>query len=203
MEEAQYYTDECRKLFELRMSLVPYLYSAFEEYQKTGLPPVSAVVMEYPQDEAARNLDDEYFFGKDLLVCPLTLEDGTSREVYLPEGNWYNFFTGEKIEGGRRLVLEADWNEMLVFARDGALVPVAEPVICVTEDTVFNITVKSFGTNKTGSCVLYEDDFVSFNYESLVAKKQINVTVGDNGKFIVAGAKTSTKYHFLNCIVKD
>ena len=92
MEEAQYYTDECRKLFELRMSLVPYLYSAFEEYQKTGLPPVSAVVMEYPQDEAARNLDDEYFFGKDLLVCPLTLEDGTSREVYLPEGNWYNFF---------------------------------------------------------------------------------------------------------------
>lgn len=51
-------------------------------------------------------------------------------------------------------MLEADWNEMLVFARDGALVPVAEPVICVTEDTVFNITVKSFGTNKTGSCVL-------------------------------------------------
>lgn len=203
MEEAQYYTDECRKLFELRMSLVPYLYSAFEEYQKTGLPPVRAVVMEYPQDEAARNLDDEYFFGKDLLVCPLTLEDGTSREVYLPEGNWYNFFTGEKIEGGRKLVMEADWNEMLVFARDGALVPVAEPVICVTEDTVFNITVKSFGTNKTGSCVLYEDDFVSFNYESLAAKKQINVTVGDNGKFIVSGAKTSTKYHFLNCIVKD
>ena len=203
MEEAQYYTDECRKLFELRMSLVPYLYSAFEEYQKKGLPPVRAVVMEYPQDEAARNLDDEYFFGKDLLVCPLTLEDGTSREIYLPEGTWYNFFTGEKIEGGRRLVLEADWNEMLVFVRDGALVPVAEPVICVTEDTVFNITVKSFGTNKTGSCVLYEDDFVSFNYESLVAKKQINVTVGDNGKFIVSGAKTSTKYHFLNCIVKD
>lgn len=51
--------------------------------------------------------------------------------------------------------------------------------------------------------MLYEDDFVSFNYESLVAKKQINVTVGDNGKFIVSGAKTSTKYHFLNCIVKD
>lgn len=91
----------------------------------------------------------------------------------------------------------------LFLLRDGALVPVAEPVICVTEDTVFNITVKSFGTNKTGSCVLYEDDFVSFNYESLVAKKQINVTVGDNGKFIVSGAKTSTKYHFLNCIVKD
>ena len=83
MEDSAYYTDECRKLFELRMSLVPYLYSAFEEYQKSGLPPVRAVAMEYPADEAVRNLDDEYFFGKDLLVCPLTLEDGTSREVYL------------------------------------------------------------------------------------------------------------------------
>ena len=158
--------------------------------------------MEYPQDEAARNLDDEYFFGKDLLVCPLTLEDGTSREVYLPEGNWYNFFTGEKIEGGRRLVLEADWNEMLVFARDGALIPVAEPVMCVKEDTVFDITVKSFG-NPTGSFVLYEDDFVSFNYESLAAKKQICITANSSGEFIASGAKTSTKYHFLNCIVKD
>ena len=222
MEEAPYYTDECRKLFEIRMSLVPYLYSAFEEYQRTGLPPVRAVAMEYPQDEAARNLDDEYFFGKDLLVCPLTLEDGTSREVYLPEGTWYNFFTGEKIEGGRKLVLEADWNEMLVFARDGALIPVAAPVMCVKEDTVFDITVKSFGENPTGSCVLYEDDFISYDYENAhdsesahdseraqndsnpsAAKKQICITVDDNGTFIVSGAKTSTKYHFLNCIVKD
>ena len=45
--------------------------------------------MEYPQDEAARNLDDEYFFGNDLSLCPLTLEDGTEREVYLPDGIWY------------------------------------------------------------------------------------------------------------------
>ena len=161
-----------------------------------------SVAMEYPQDEVARNLDDEYFFGKDLLVCPLTLEDGTSREVYLPEGTWYNFFTGEKIEGGRRLVLEADWNEMLVFAREGALVPLAKPVQCVTEYTMFEITVKNYG-KPTGSCKLYEDDFVSFNYEKDGSKKEIIITADENGNFIASGAKTSTKYHFLNCIVKD
>ena len=99
-------------------------------------------------------------------------------------------------------MLEADWNEMLVFAREGALVPLAKPVQCVTEYTMFEITVKNYG-KPTGSCKLYEDDFVSFNYGSLAAKKQINVIVGDNGEFIASGAKSSTKYHFLNCIVKD
>ena len=146
-------------------------------------------------------MDDEYFFGKDLLVCPLTLEDGTSREVYLPDGIWYNFFTGESIEGGRRLVLQADWNEMLAFAREGAVIPVARPNLCITKDTVFEITVKSFG--KPGSCELYEDDFVSFDYENTTEKKTIRIVADDDGTITAYGAKTSKKYRFLNCIVTE
>ena len=76
-------------------------------------------------------------------------------------------------------------------------------MICVTEDTVFNITVKSFGTNKTGSCVLYEDDFVSFDYEKTGFENEIIIAADENGKFIANGAKSSIKYHFLNCIVKN
>ena len=115
--------------------------------------------MEYPADEAVRNLDDEYFFGKDLLVCPLTLEDGTSREVYLPAGIWYNFFTGEKIEGGKNIIMQADWNEMLVFAREGVVILLAKPNLSITKDIVFEITIKKFG--KSGSCELYEDDAIA------------------------------------------
>ena len=201
MEDSAYYTDECRKLFELRMSLVPYLYSAFEEYQKSGLPPVRAVAMEYPADEAVRNLDDEYFFGKDLLVCPLTLEDGTSREVYLPAGIWYNFFTGEKIEGGKNIIMQADWNEMLVFAREGVVILLAKPNLSITKDIVFEITIKKFG--KSGSCELYEDDFVSFDYEKTAEKKKISIIADGDETIAVYGAKTSRKYCFLNATVKD
>ena len=112
-----------------------------------------AVAMEYPADEAVRNLDDEYFFGKDLLVCPLTLEDGTSREVYLPAGIWYNFFTGEKIEGGKNIIMQADWNEMLVFAREGVVILLAKPNLSITKDIVFEITIKKFGSLEVVNCM--------------------------------------------------
>lgn len=164
MPESEYYTSECRKLFELRMSLLPYLYSAFAEYSRTGKPPVRALVLDYPEDLDARMVDDEYLFGESLLVCPLTYEEGTSRKVYLPEGSWYDFFTGEMTEGGRTVEVHAAYNEIPVFAKDGAVIPMAKPVPYVAKDTVFEMEVRTFG-EADGSFVLYEDDFETFDYE--------------------------------------
>lgn len=93
MEEAEYYTDVCRRYHEIRMSLLPYLYSAFVKYWKEGIPPVRALAMDY-EDEQAGNVDDEYMLGDSLLVAPMTLEDGVCRKVYLPEGKWYDFWEG-------------------------------------------------------------------------------------------------------------
>ena len=109
-------------------------------------------------------VDDEYLFGESLLVCPLTYEDGKSRSVYLPAGDWYDFFTGEKIAGGRRLEIHAEYDQIPVFAKDGAIVPLAAPVQCVEPDTTFDITIRIFG-EPDGSFVLYDDDFESFAYE--------------------------------------
>lgn len=164
MEDAAYYTDAVRKLFDLRMSLLPYLYSAFVRYHNTGVPPVRSLVFDDPEDIEARNIEDQYMFGDDLLICPLVAEDGTSREVYLPDGNWYNFFTKEKVAGGRRFTVHADDTEIPVYVREGAIVPLAKPVEYVGTDTVFEITVLAFGTPER-DFVLYEDDFVSFDYE--------------------------------------
>lgn len=76
MEGAEYYTKECRKLFELRMSLLPYLYSAYVDYYRTGKPPIRALLMDYPEDAAARAVDDEFLFGESMLVCPLLMRMG-------------------------------------------------------------------------------------------------------------------------------
>lgn len=164
MPDAAYYTEACRKLAELRMSLLPYLYSAYAVYCRTGKPPIRALLMDYPGDLNVRMVDDEYLFGESMLVCPLTYEDGTSRKVYLPEGNWYNFFTGEMTVGGREKEVHADYDQIPVFVKEGAIIPLAKPVLSVRSDTVFEMEVRIFGEGD-GKFVLYSDDFESFDYE--------------------------------------
>lgn len=164
MADADYYTDKCRSYFELRMQLLPYLYSAFVDYHKWGIPPIRALVMDYPEEEAVRNLDDEYMFGRNLLVCPLTLEDGTSRQVYLPKGRWHNYFTGEVLEGGFTRTVEAAYDEIPVFVKDNSLLPIAKPVAYVEKAAHFEIQVRSFGDGEA-DFTLYEDDYETFAYE--------------------------------------
>ena len=152
------------------------------------------MVIEDPEDYEARGIDDQYFFGRDLLVCPLTLEDGDSREVYLPAGLWYGFFDGQPYEGGRRFSVQAKEEEIPVFVRDGAIVPMAEPVLCVREDTVFEMTIRSYG-RKEGAYTLYEDDFTSFRYENEEMRKVVIRRDGD-GKIEIAGGENSQRYRF-------
>ena len=164
MKSCEYCTNACRKLFELRMTFLPYLYSAFVEYRQKGIPPIRAVAMEYPDDLEVRNIDDQYFFGKDILVCPLTLEDGDCRKVYFPSGKWHDFFSGKIYEGNTWVEIYAKEDEIPLFVRDNAIVPLAEPVQYICEDMVFEMSVRSFGQGKA-EFVLYEDDFTTFEYE--------------------------------------
>ncbi len=193
MSTAQYYTDECRKLFELRMSLLPYLYSAFVEYSQTGKPPIRALVMDYPEDLNARMVDDEYLFGESMLVCPLTYEEGTSKEIYLPEGDWYDFFTGERIAGGKTMQVQAEYNQIPVFVKAGAIIPLAKPVTCVDKDTVFEMEVKTFG-EADGTFVLYEDDFETFAFEQKQNKIVIEKHPGT--ELVIQKENETTRYSF-------
>ncbi|MCR5041613.1 MAG: glycoside hydrolase [Clostridia bacterium] len=93
--------DEVRELLELRESLVPRLKAAFDLYRDTGIPPVRALVMDYTDDPEAGGIDDEYLFCSDLLVAPITGTQSDAREVYLPAGDWFDFYTGEPVPNGR------------------------------------------------------------------------------------------------------
>lgn len=178
METAGYYTEECRKLFELRMQLLPYLYSAFVEYSNTGKPPIRALVLDYPEEEQTRMVDDEYMFGESMLVCPLTYEEGTSKTIYLPEGVWYQFFTGERFEGGRTVEIHAEYHQIPVFVKEGAIIPLAKPVPYVAKDTIFEMELKIFG-EADAEFILYEDDFETFQYEQCRNKVVITKHSGE------------------------
>ncbi len=92
--------NKVRELLKLRKSLVPMLKSAFDKYRDSGVAPIRALVSDYTDDENTFEIDDEYIFCDDLIVCPI-MNDKDEREVYLPKGNWRDFWTKEKVNSGR------------------------------------------------------------------------------------------------------
>jgi len=91
--------DEFRDLINLRESLKPMLMKAFDEYHKTGKAPIRALVSDYTSDPETYAIDDQYIFCDNLVVAPIIVGD-TKRRVYLPEGNWVNYFTREPQQSG-------------------------------------------------------------------------------------------------------
>lgn len=143
LDEMPWETHDCvkeiKELLEIRTSLIPYLYSAYYRYHKEGIPPVRALVCEF-SDEFAKNCDNEYMFGDSLLVAPILYPE-CCREVTLPEGIWYDFYTGEEKSG--TFIYESE--NMPVFVKDGTLLPIAEPVQYTDSDTVYKINLRAFG----------------------------------------------------------
>lgn len=92
--------DKVRELLKERQKLVPMLKEAFEKYKKTGIAPVRALVSDYTDDKETYEIDDEYIFCDRLIVAPMTEEDNDRRRVYLPEGNWVDYWTKQPVKSG-------------------------------------------------------------------------------------------------------
>ena len=111
----------------LRYRLIPYLYKAMEQAAATGLPVMRSMALAFPDDRAAWAFDDQFMCGADLLVAPCLRADGRVR-FYLPAGTWHRFPSGDALAGGRCLELNLSLDEMAVFARAGAAIPLGPRV---------------------------------------------------------------------------
>ncbi|GHV53055.1 glycosyl hydrolase family 31 [Spirochaetia bacterium] len=163
MDESGEITAIAASLLKLRMKLLPYLYTAFRRYHTEGLPPVRALVLDYPKDGRTHSIDDQYILGDSLLVAPVFWGQN-SRTVFLPEGDWYDFWTHEKINGGRAISYDAPLDRIPVFIKSGSILPLAEPVQYVDAETLFSMTIFCFGVGGK-NFTLYEDDGTSLAYE--------------------------------------
>jgi len=152
-----------RSLIELRMRLIPYLYAAFAAYRFEGKPPFRALLLDYPDDKAVWDLQDEYMMG-DRLLCAPFINGASTREVYLPQGVWYDFNTNKMYEGGKKYTVSMSLNEIPIFVKDGSILPLAQPVEFITDETVFQIDCQVYGS-PAEQFVLFEDDGVTFNFE--------------------------------------
>lgn len=123
-----------KKWWKLRYALIPYILQESRKATESGSTLLQALVFHHPDDRTCWHIDDEYYFGDSFLVAPVMNSDNR-RDVYLPEGSWVNFFTGERIEGGRWLKdIEVPLEEMPVYVREGSVIPVYPDAVDCTDD---------------------------------------------------------------------
>jgi alpha-glucosidase/alpha-D-xyloside xylohydrolase len=153
----------CRKYLELRYRLMPYLYSAVRETCETGLPIVRALWLHHPEEPPAVARGDEYLWGRDILVAPVSEKGAVSRKLYLPRGTWYDFWTEERVEGGREIERPVDLATIPLYVRAGAVVPFG-PLRQYTAEPVEGPLTLVVHPGRDGAFTLYEDDGISFDF---------------------------------------
>lgn len=123
-----------KRWWRLRYRLIPYIGQQAELTTHSGWPMIQALLLRHPHDRQVWHIDDEYYFGQSFLVAPV-MSDDNKRDIYLPEGKWVNFFTGERLDGGRWIYgYECPLELMPVFVRPGTTIPVYPDDVDCTDD---------------------------------------------------------------------
>ena len=152
-----------RKAIELRYRLLPYFYTATWQCAQTGHPIVRPLVLAYQEDERTHSLEDEFLCGDALLVAPIYKPHATSRTVYLPAHQWYDFWTDEPHAGPATLELNAPLDLIPVFVRAGTVLPMWPVMQHTGERRVDTLILHVYAGN--GDSVLYEDDGATMAYQ--------------------------------------
>jgi alpha-glucosidase len=115
--------DITRKFVELRYQLLPYLYTMFWHYVNDGVPMLKPLVYFDQLDKQTHYRTDEFIFGNQILVCPILEPNAQGRRMYLPQGNWYNYWTNEIVKGKKELWVATDFDQIPIFIKEGAIIP--------------------------------------------------------------------------------
>ena len=146
-----------RRAIELRYELLPYIYNVLEQASETGLPALRPLFLEFPDDEHVAAIDDEFLFGADLLVAPVLHEGVTERDVYLPPGTWFDYWTGKSYAGGTTIQMPVTLDSIPIFVRAGGFL-FRQPVVQSTADMPGNALEVLVAPAKESASDLYEDD---------------------------------------------
>lgn len=151
-----------KKSIELRYELLPYIYDLYYISHKEGLPIFRPMIMEYEKDMNLLNIREQFMLGENMIVAPVLYEGERSKTVYLPKGIWFNYFTMEKLQGGKWYKLPCELDEILVFVKEGAIIPTYNKKFRNVKERPKNILLKVFGENAKG--FHYNDDGHTMEY---------------------------------------
>jgi alpha-D-xyloside xylohydrolase len=149
----------------LRYNLMPYIYSMAGMTYFNDYTIMRALVMDFSKDAKVNNIGDQYMFGPALMVCPVYTYGAREREVYFPKtSGWYDFYTGKHISGGQQLKVQAAYERIPLYIREGAIIPYGPDMQYSDEKPADKITLYVYA-GQNGSFTLYEDEGVNYNYE--------------------------------------
>ncbi|MFN2444431.1 MAG: glycoside hydrolase family 31 protein [Vicinamibacterales bacterium] len=153
-----------RAAIELRYQLLPHIYNVMAESAVSGLPAMRPLVLEYPDDQQTWALDNAFMFGGDLLIAPVLNEAERERDVYLPKGDWYDFWTGTRTAGGANVRTPVTLERIPIFVRGGAFI-FRQPVVQHTGEMPGQPLEVHVFPAPSSEAVLYEDDGETMAHE--------------------------------------
>ena len=152
-----------KRAIELRYELLPYIYTVMQHASETGVPALRPLFLEFPDDEHAAAIDDEFLFGSGLLVAPVLWEGAEGRDVYLPAGDWFDYWTGKRYAGNSTISIPVTLNSIPLFVRGGAFI-FRQPVVQNTGEMPGNPLRVLIAPAAESQSSLYEDDGESLQY---------------------------------------
>jgi len=196
----QEFEDMARKFINVRYQLMPYIYSEAWKVTTDGKLLMSPLVYQYPNDKHTWGVKDQFLLGESLMVCAITNYKVRSKEVYLPKGDWFNFWTNEKIAGNRNITVNTPLDETPVFVKAGSILPIGPKVQYATQPTNEPMLIKVY-PGKDANYVLYLDDNESYNYEKGIYSELI-FTYSESTKMLTIKNGTDKYINFKQNPIK-
>ncbi len=184
-KEGDWTYDALKKMIELRYSLLPYIYSNSWDITQNNSSIMRALFMDFPKDKNVWDIDNQYMFGKNILVSPVTeamyvtyrkegnkyyaenedFSEIKTSNVYLPSGTkWYNFWTGELLNGGQTIASKAPIDILPLFVKAGSIIPFG-PKVQYANEKIGPLTIRVY-PGADASFTFYDDERDNYNYEN-------------------------------------
>lgn len=185
--------DITRKFVSLRYQLLPYLYTMFYQYIEEGIPMLKPLVYFDQEDIQTHYRNDEFIFGNQILVCPILEPNAIGRRMYIPRGQWYNYWTNKMVKGGKEMWVDTQFDEIPVFIKAGAIIPKYPVQQYVGELDFDQLTLDLYYKEGKEKSVVYEDAQDGYDYKKgrfsflsfqLTGKeKELNIQLHKEGKY--------------------
>ncbi len=158
-------TDVVRKFVEIRYQLLPYLYTTFYQYSEKNSPMIKSLVLFDQEDTHTHYRTDEFVCGNQILVCPINEPNAKGRRMYIPRGEWYNYWNNELVAGGVETWVDADFDSMPLFIKAGAIIPKYPVQQYVGEKKIEQLTLDAYYLKGKEISQLFEDANDGYDYK--------------------------------------
>ncbi len=156
-----------KKYIELRYQLLPYIYTMAYRNHQTGLPLARPLFFDYPDDANLSNISSSYLWGSSLLVSPVVQAGQTSKNIYLPNDEWIDFWSDVSVRGGQTITTQTPLEKMPIYVKAGSILPMQFVMNYTDEVPLDTLRLACYPSrNKTGNFTLYEDDGKTLEYQS-------------------------------------